>query len=68
MSNPSTGTLRSLQMNTQYRPYTIDELCQTIWEENLEHFEYISQMSNGDCDCRLCTAFGVIYEYGGMDA
>ena len=55
-------------MNTQYKPYTIDELCTTIWEENLEHFEYISQMANGDCDCRLCTAFGVIYEYGGIDA
>jgi|LauGreDrversion4_2_1035121.scaffolds.fasta_scaffold34557_3 hypothetical protein len=67
MSNPSTGTLRSLQMNTQYKPYTIDELCQTIWEENLEHFEYMSAMSAGDCDCRLCTAFGVIYEYGGID-
>ena len=54
-------------MNTQYKPYTIDELCQTIFEENLEHFEYISAMANGDCDCRLCTTFGVIFEYGGMN-
>jgi len=67
MSNLSTGTSRSSQMNTQYKPYTIDELCQTIWEENLEHFEYMSAMAAGDCDCRLCTAFGVIYEYGGMN-
>ena len=54
-------------MNTQYKPYTIDELCTTIFEDNLEHFEYIAAMANGDCDCRLCTAFGVIYEYGGMN-
>jgi hypothetical protein len=54
-------------MNTQFKPYTIDELCTTIWEENLEHFEFMSAMSAGDCDCRLCTAFGVIYEYGGMN-
>ena len=67
MSNPSTGTLRSMQMNTQYKPYTIDELCTTIFEDNLEHFEYIAAMANRDCDCRLCSAFGVIYEYGGMN-
>ena len=65
MSDPSTGTLRSLQMNTQYKPYTIDELCQTIWEENLEHFEYISAMAAGDCDCRLCVTMGVILESWG---
>ena len=52
---------------TTYKPYTIDELCTTIFEDNLEHFEYISAMANGDCDCRLCSAFGVIYEYGGMN-
>ena len=65
MSNPSTGTLRSMQMNTQYKPYTIDELCQTIWEENLEHFEYMSAMAAGDCDCRLCVTMVVILEYWG---
>ena len=65
MSNPSTGTLRSMQMNTQFKPYTIDELCQTIWEENLEHFEYMGAMAAGDCDCRLCVTMGVILEYWG---
>lgn len=66
MSNPSTGTLRSLQMNTQYKPYTIDELCTTIFENNLEHFEYMDVMSAGDCDCRLCVTLGVIQEYWGQ--
>ena len=53
-------------MNTQYKPYTIDELCTSIWEDNLEHFEYMSVMSAGDCDCRLCTTLGVIQEYVGQ--
>jgi hypothetical protein len=53
-------------MTTTYKPYTINELCQTIFEENLEHFEYTSVMANGDCDCRLCVTMGVIFEYGGM--
>jgi hypothetical protein len=65
MLNLSIGTLRSLQMNTQYKPYTIDELCTSIWEDNLEHFEYMSVMAAGDCDCRLCTTLGVIQEYVG---
>jgi hypothetical protein len=63
MLDPSTGILRSLQMNTQYKPYTIDELCQTIYETNLEHFEYMANMANGDCDCRLCITLQVIQEY-----
>ncbi len=53
-------------MTTTYKPYTINELCQTIFEENLEHFEYTSAMNAGDCDCRLCVTMGVIFEYGGM--
>ena len=53
---------------TNYKPYTINELCQTIFEENLEHFEYTSVMANGDCDCRLCITMGVILEYAeGVD-
>jgi hypothetical protein len=52
-------------MNTQYKPYTIDELCQTIYETNLEHFEYMANMANGDCDCRICITLQVIQEYWG---
>lgn len=53
-------------MNTMYKPYTISELVDTIWEDNINHFEYIEQMANGDCDCRLHSTIGVIYEYGGI--
>ena len=65
MLNPSTGTLRSLQMNTQYKPYTIDELCQTIYESNLEHIQYIDEMNAGDCDCRIHITLNTIIEYWG---
>ena len=65
MSNPSTGTLRSMQMNTQYKPYTIDELCQTIYETNLEHIQYIDEMNAGDCDCRVHITLNTIVEYWG---
>ena len=65
MLNPSTGTLRSSQMNTQYKPYTIDELCQTIYESNLEHIQYIDEMNAGDCDCRIHITLNTILEYWG---
>jgi hypothetical protein len=52
-------------MNTQFKPSTIDELCQTIYQDNLAHFEYMDVMYAGDCDCRLCTTLGVIQEYRG---
>jgi hypothetical protein len=52
-----------MTLQTAYKPYTIDELCQTIFEDNLEHFEYMANMANGDCDCRVCTTLQVIQEY-----
>lgn len=63
MLNLSTGILRSMTLQTAFKPYTIDELCQTIFEDNLEHFEYMANMANGDCDCRFCTTLQVIQEY-----
>jgi hypothetical protein len=47
------------------KPYTIDELLTTMFEDNLEHYQYMDVMAAGDCDCRLCTTFGVIQEYIG---
>ena len=52
-------------MNTLYKPYSIDELVQTIYEDNLEHFEYIDEMNSGDCDCRLHITLNTIIEYWG---
>ncbi len=64
MSNPSTGTLRSLQMNTQYKPYTINELVQTIYEDNFSHLDFMDNMG-GDCDCRIHMTLNTILEYWG---
>ncbi len=65
MSNPLTGTLRSSQMNTQYKPYTIDELVTTIYEDNLNHFEFMENMNCGECDCNLHITLNTIMEYWG---
>ena len=54
-----------MTLQTAYKPYTIDELVQTIYEENLEHFEYIDEMNAGDCDCRLHMTLNTIIEYWG---
>lgn len=35
------------------KPYTIDELVTTIYEDNLNHFEFMENMGGGDCDCNL---------------
>jgi hypothetical protein len=52
-------------MTTQYKPYTIDELVTTIYEDNLDHFEFMENMNGGDCDCALHIAMDLMYEYGG---
>jgi hypothetical protein len=52
-------------MNTTYKPYTIDEIVTTIYEENLEHFEFIEAMNAGDCDCNLHTTLNTIMQYWG---
>jgi hypothetical protein len=50
---------------TTYKPYTIDELVTTIYEENLEHFEFIEAMNSGDCDCYLHTTLNTVVKYWG---
>jgi|GEM_PF-2428750 hypothetical protein len=50
---------------TEYKPYTIDELVQTIYEQNLGHFEYIDEMNAGDCDCNLHMTLNTIIGYWG---
>jgi hypothetical protein len=52
-------------MTTTYKLYTIDELVTTIYEENLEHFDFMANMDNGDCDCNLHTTLMTIVKYWG---
>ena len=65
MSNPLTGTSRSSQMNTQFKPYTIDELVTTIYEENFSHLDFMDNMGSGDCDCKIHMTLNTIMEYWG---
>jgi uncharacterized Fe-S center protein len=47
---------------TTYKPYTIDELVTTIYEENFSHIDFMDNMG-GDCDCRIHTTLNTIMEY-----
>ena len=45
------------------KPGSIDELVTTIYEDNLSHFEFMDNMSGGDCDCNLHNAMQLIESY-----
>ena len=46
-----------------YKPYTIDELVTTIYEQNYSHFDFIDNMNGGDCDCSLHATMTTIMHY-----
>jgi hypothetical protein len=48
---------------SDYKPYTIDELVTTIYEDNLGHFEFMENMNGGDCDCSLHVTMNTIMSY-----
>ena len=50
---------------TDYKPYTIDELVTNIYEDNLSHFEFMENMNGGDCDCNLHQTMNTIIKYWG---
>jgi len=52
-------------MDTTYKPYTIDELVTTIYEDNYSHLEFIENMNGGDCDCHICLTMKTILKYWG---
>jgi fucose 4-O-acetylase-like acetyltransferase len=51
----------------QYKPYTIYEVVTMIYENNLDHFEFMDNMNGGDCDCNLHTTIKTIVHYWGED-
>ena len=51
-------------MNT-YKLYSIDELVQAIYEDNLNHFEFHENMGGEDCDCHIHTTIKTIIKYWG---
>jgi hypothetical protein len=50
---------------TKYKPYTIDELCTEIYEDNYSHIEFMENMNGGDCDCAIHTTMNIILKYWG---
>ena len=40
-------------MYTEHKIYTVDELVTAIYEANLSHFEFDSNMGGEECDCAL---------------
>ena len=50
---------------TEYKPYTIDELVTTIYEENFSHLDFMDNMASGDCDCHIHTTLNTIVKYWG---
>ncbi len=52
-------------MTTTYKPYTIHELVEEIYEDNFSHFDFIENMNGGDCDCNLHMTMNTILKYWG---
>jgi hypothetical protein len=52
-------------MTTTYKPHTINELIQTIYDENFSHLDFMDNMASGDCDCRIHMTLNTILEYLG---
>jgi hypothetical protein len=54
-------------MTQTTKPYTIDELVTMIYEDNLNHFEFLENMNGGDCDCHLHITLNTIVKYWEQD-
>lgn len=52
-------------MNTTYKPYTISELVNEIYEDNYSHFEFEENMGGEPCDCHLHITMETIVKYWG---
>jgi hypothetical protein len=48
-----------------YKPHTIEELITEIYEDNYSHFEFMTEMNGGDCDCSLHITMNTIVRYWG---
>lgn len=44
---------------------TAQHIVETIYNDNLNHFEFMENMNNGDCDCYLHTTINNILKHWG---
>ena len=52
-------------MTTINKPHTINELVQTIYDDNFSHLDFMDNMGGEDCDCRIHMTLNTILEYWG---
>ena len=49
-------------MTTTYKPRTINQLVEIIYEDNFSHLDFMDNMG-GDCDCNIHTTLNTIVKY-----
>ena len=52
-------------MDTKYKVLTVNELVNRIYLDNDIHFDFVEDMSGGDCDCNLHNVMNTIMNYWG---
>ena len=50
-------------MTTTYKPYTISELIEAIYEDHYSHFDFMENMNGGECYCQIHTTMNTIVKY-----
>jgi hypothetical protein len=50
-------------MTTINKPHTINELVQTIYDNNFSHLDFMDNMGGEDCDCNIHTTLNTILQY-----
>jgi len=59
------GQRYNRSMTTTYKPYTISELIEAIYEDHYSHFDFIDEMNSGECYCQIHTTMNTIVKYWG---
>jgi hypothetical protein len=52
-------------MTTTFKPHTISELVNEIYEDNYSHLEFDENMGGDPCDCYIHTTLNTIVKYWG---
>jgi len=52
-------------MTTIFKPYTISELVEAIYEDNFSHIDFMDNMGGDPCDCHICNTLETIIKYWG---
>jgi hypothetical protein len=50
-------------VTTDFKPNTIKELVEQIYEDNFSHLDFMENMNGGDCDCNVHQTMNMIMSY-----